>query len=130
MNTIYFVHFVAFLIIIQYCVFIIKTGLSRQKSGIKAPATSGDEMFERVYRVQTNTLEQLPIVLPLMYICSEVYRADIAAIFGIFFLVGRELYAWNYVKDPTKRGSGFVIGFLGSVSMMACCIYGLVNSLF
>lgn len=122
------IHIVSLFIILQYWFFSMMVGAYRQKTGIKAPATSGNFKFQCAYRIQLNTLEQLPLVLPLMYICASVYRIDIAAIFGAFFFIGRILYAISYMKDPTKRGMGMMIGFLGQISLLVCCIIGFIQN--
>ena len=41
------VHLVAVLAVIQYMVFSVLVGRARVRYGVKAPATSGHEMFER-----------------------------------------------------------------------------------
>ena len=41
-------------------------GRARGLYGIKAPAVTGHEMFERAYRIQMNTLENAVLVLPTL----------------------------------------------------------------
>ena len=47
---------VMLLALLQFFGFMIAVGRARARYGVKAPATSGNEDFERVYRVQMNTL--------------------------------------------------------------------------
>ena len=61
-----YVALVTLLLVIQYLTFTMLVGAARSKSGIKAPAIAGDEHFERAYRVQMNTLEQLVLTLPAL----------------------------------------------------------------
>ena len=42
----------------------LNVGRARVRFGVKAPATSGQPDFERVFRVHMNTLEWMPIFLP------------------------------------------------------------------
>ena len=52
------------LAIILFIATAIKVGAARGKYGIHAPATSGHPEFERIFRVQQNTLEQLVAFIP------------------------------------------------------------------
>ena len=116
---------VTILLLVQYKVFQGLAGAARGKGDIKAPAMTGDEAFERKSRVQLNTLENLVITLPAMWLCAHYYRADAAAILGIAFFVGRAIYSMSYVKDPARRGLGMMIGYLANVAMMLATLYGI-----
>jgi len=113
-------------LLIQYTFFSISAGIARGKADIKAPAMTGDETFERKLRVQMNTLEQLAITLPSMWICGVYFRADVAAILGLIFLVGRFIYSATYVNDPSSRAKGMMIGFLANMALILCCLYAAV----
>lgn len=119
---------VTLLIIIQYMYFTMSAGMARGKE-IKAPATSGDEIFERKLRVQLNTLEQMMVTLPTMWLCAHFFRADVAAVLGTIFIIGRFIYSATYVKDPSKRALGFVIGFLANVVLVLASLWGVVSKL-
>lgn len=120
---------VALLIIIQYFIFTLLVGAARTKTGIEAPAVTGDPDFERAYRVQQNTLEQLMLVLPALWLCATYFRSDVAAICGSIFIVGRFIYRAGYVADPKKRGLGMGIGMLATVAMALCSAWGIIISL-
>ncbi len=87
-------------------------GHARAKYGIKAPATTGNEYFERAYRVQLNTMEWALIFLPTLWVfacfVSDLY-AFVAALAG---LTGRVLYAVSYQHDPASRSLGFMLGMI------------------
>ena len=119
---------VSLLILLQYMYFTLRVGMARG-SEIKAPAVSGSELFERTLRVQLNTLEQLMVTLPAMWICAYFYRADAAAILGTAFIVGRFIYSASYVRDPAKRAPGFVIGFLANVLLILASLWGVISKL-
>jgi uncharacterized membrane protein YecN with MAPEG domain len=93
---------------------------------VQAPATTGDELFERALRVQVNTLEQLVITLPAMWISAMYYRPLLAAGLGLVFFLGRLLYRTGYMKDPAKRGPGMMIGFLANVALLLTALWGAV----
>ena len=106
------------LALIEYLVFQGFTGAARQKGGVEAPKTTGDETYERWYRVQLNTVEQLIIFLPALWLCAHLGAPTVATVAGFAFLVGRALYAVTYVKDPAKRTVGFVLGWLANVVLI------------
>ncbi|GAA5174873.1 MAPEG family protein [Niveibacterium umoris] len=85
-------------------------GRAREKYGIKAPATTGNEYFERAYRIQLNTIEWALIFLPTLWIFAAFVGDRHAMIAGLVGLAGRILYAVSYQRDPATRGTGFMIG--------------------
>ena len=58
------------LTLLLHQVLTINVGRARAKYKIMPPAMSGDENFERVVRVQQNTLEQLVFFLPALWLFS------------------------------------------------------------
>ncbi|MBO9710120.1 MAG: MAPEG family protein [Caulobacter sp.] len=91
---------------------------ARSKTGIQAPAMTGDPVLERHIRVQANTLEWLVIFLPSLWLFA-VYWSDLAAtICGAVWIVGRILYALGYVADPAKREVGFGIQALATAVLV------------
>ena len=53
----------------------IQVSKARATFGVKVPATSGHPDFERVFRVQMNTLEWMPIFLPSLWLFA-IYISD------------------------------------------------------
>ena len=99
---------VAALVLIEYMVIVWLTGQARGRYGVAAPAITGHPIFERWARVQGNTVEQLVLFFPGLWLFSTYVTADVAAALGVVFLVGRALFARGYVADPAQRGPGFV----------------------
>lgn len=87
----------------------INVGRARVRYGIKAPAVTGHEMFERAYRVQMNTLENAVLMLPAMWLYAGFIGDRGAAIGGGIWLVARIWYALAYLDSPAKRGPAFGI---------------------
>ena len=87
-------------------------GKGRHKYGIKAPAVTGHPVFERLYRVQMNTLEWAVMTLPCLWICAAFAGDALAASLGGVWLLGRVWYALGYAKSPELRAKGFVVGAL------------------
>lgn len=123
------VSLVSVLILVQYMFFCLQVGMARGRTGIAAPAMTGDEEFERHLRVQLNTLEQMAVTLPMMWICAHFFRPDVAAAAGAVFIVGRFIFRAAYLSDPSKRAPGMVMGFLANVVMILLTLWGLVAQL-
>ena len=124
-----YVALVTLLLLVEYMYFTGQAGMARGRAGIQAPAMTGDETFERASRVQLNTLEQLIITIPAMWICANYFRADVAAILGVIFLLGRLIYRSAYMKDPTTRVSGMVTGFLANIALILSAGWGVISNL-
>ena len=120
---------VTLLILLQYILFMMLVGKQRTLHGINAPAVTGHEMFERAYRVQMNTLEQMVVALTAMWVCGWFFSPMVAASLGGVFFIGRFLYWRSYMADPKKRGPGMIIGFLGYMGMIGCGLWGVIGQL-
>ncbi len=121
-----FVAFVTLLLLAQYLFFMAMTGKARDELGITAPATTGDEVFERILRVQLNTLEQLMVTLPAMWLCAHYFNASFAGIMGLVFFTGRVLYRKAYIAEPGTRATGMIMGFLANVLLLISAAFGVV----
>ena len=106
------------LVLLQYMWFAIQVGSMRGKHNIQAPATTGAPEFERMYRVHYNTMEQLVLFLPTMWMFGFLVNHLWAAGFGAVYLVGRFIYRAEYLKDPATRSLGFGMTFLPSAVML------------
>ncbi len=115
------------LALLEYVGISMLVGRARGKYGIKAPATTGHEVFERTFRVHQNTLEQLVVFLPALWLFGMHVSAGWGALLGLGFIVGRALYVQGYVADPEKRGPGFLIGFVANCVLL---VGGLIGALF
>jgi hypothetical protein len=105
-----------------------KVASARARYGVKAPAITGNEVFERHFRVQQNTLELLIVLVPGIYLFSRYFNPLWATALGVVYLLGRELYAASYVKNPAARGAGFGLSALPSWILAAGGLIGAVRS--
>ena len=121
-----YVHIVAVLAIAQFFYFGIMVGRARGKYGVDAPATSGHEMFDRAFRVQMNTLEQLVCFVPALLLADVYWPGAVIAGIGAVYIVGRFLYARSYTKDPATRALGFVLTVLPTFILLGAAGLGAV----
>lgn len=91
---------------------------ARTRYGIHAPACTGSEEFERYFRVQMNTQEQLIMMLPALWLCAIWVGELYAGIGGLIWAVGRIIYVVSYLKDPKSRSFGFILAFIPTIVMM------------
>ncbi len=96
----------------------IRVARARGKHGIAAPAITGNEDFERIFRVQANTLEWLPIYLPALWLFAFYWNDRIAAALGLVWIIGRILYMTGYSKAAGSRSNGFLIQSLAAAVLL------------
>ena len=120
---------VTVLVLLQYTWFGLQVGSMRVKHSVKAPATTGAPEFERMNRIHCNTMEQLVLLLPLMWLFAYFVDPIWAAGFGGVFLIGRFIYRSAYLKDPAGRSAGFTLTFLPSAVMAVWLLVAAVRNL-
>jgi len=120
---------VAVAALVQYFYFGILVGRARTRTGVAAPACTGDPVFERTFRVQQNTLEQIVIFLPALYLFGRYVSPGIGALVGVAFIVGRALYAAGYIRDPGERGTGFLVTVICQAVLVVGAALGALRAL-
>jgi glutathione S-transferase len=115
------------IVILFYLIVTMNVGRARGKYGIKAPAVSGNEKFERTYRVQMNSLEHLVFLLPAMWLFA-LSLSDLGGLIGgAIWVIGRIIYAFTYVRDPSSRTLGMMISFLAQIGLFLGATYGTIK---
>ena len=104
-----------------------RVSAARQKFGIKLPAMSGHPDFERVVRVHMNTLEWMPIFLPLLWLCAVYFSDGAAAVLGLVWIVGRALYLVGYSQAVEKRVTGFFIQAAACILLLIGAVAGIIT---
>ena len=99
---------------------------ARQKFGVIAPATTGDPDFERVFRVQMNTLEWMPIFLPLLWLFALYVNDWGAALLGLVWIAGRIVYIRGYSEAADKRHRGFALQSFACGALLIGVVAGIV----
>jgi glutathione S-transferase len=120
---------VTLLALLVYFLMSVQVGRARGKSGIHAPAMTGDPMLERAVRVHYNTLEWLPIFLVSLWLFAIYWNEMVAAGLGTVWIIGRLVYAASYMADPAKRSTGFMIQFLAGGALLLGALGKIVYSL-
>jgi glutathione S-transferase len=120
---------VTVLAVLQFFAFGILVGRARQKYQVAAPATTGNAVFERYFRVQMNTLETLVVFLPALWLFALQVNAAWAAGLGAVYLVGRQIYLHSYVKEPKSRSLGYGMSSLPIVIMLGWVLFVAVRQL-
>ena len=100
---------VSLIALLLYVAMGFRVGQARSKFGVAAPAITGHEDFERVFRVQANTLEWLPIFLTSLWLFALYWDDRVAAGLGAVWIIGRFLYMTGYSKAAPSRSTGFLI---------------------
>lgn len=113
-----YVAIVTILALLEFLLFGIMVGKARVKFDIPAPATSGHTVFERYFRVHMNTLEQLVVFLPTLWIFARYVSPVWGAALGVVFIIGRAVYAKSYLRDPKRRSFGFALSMLPVLLML------------
>ena len=122
------VHIVIGLALAQFVFFCFAVGKALGTYKVAAPATTGNEMFERYFRVQMNTLELLIIFLPSIVLFGQYFGSYIAAALGVIYLIGRMIYFMSYVKDPKSRSAGYGLSALPVMVLLAGVIIGAIRA--
>lgn len=120
--------------LLVYVWMIMRIGGARRRTGIDAPAMTGDPELERHLRVQANTVEWLVIYLPSLWLFAIYWNDLFAAAAGVVWIIGRILYALGYAADAKKRELGFVIQMLATAVLLfgalgkAIYVYAVVGT--
>jgi len=112
--------------LLLYFVMALAVGRARAKFGVPAPAISGHVDFERVFRVQANTLEWLPLFLISLWLFALYWSDLVAAALGLVWIIGRILYMTGYAKAAEARSLGFLIQFAATMTLLLGALGRLV----
>ena len=117
---------VTFFALAQYSLFGIQVGSLRAKYDVIAPSQTGHEQFERMNRVHLNTLEQLVVFIPALWMHAYYANPLYGALIGLVYIVGRFIYRAAYLKDPASRELGFSLTFIPSAVLLIWALVAAV----
>ncbi|MEG4015194.1 MULTISPECIES: MAPEG family protein [unclassified Microcoleus] len=115
--------------LILYFILTLNVGRARFKYKVSPPQMTGNPDFERVVRVHQNTLEQLILFLPSLWIFSQFISPIWAAGIGAVWIIGRILFAWGYYQAAEKRAAGFGISTLATLTLLGGSLIGIIMAL-
>jgi glutathione S-transferase len=101
---------------------------TRGKHKVFPPAMFGHAEVERALRVQGNTVEQVAIFLPLLWVATLYFHGWAPPAIGLVWCIARVMYAIGYMKEASKRGTGFGIASLASLALLVLSIWGVAAS--
>jgi glutathione S-transferase len=117
---------VTLLAVLFYFFLATRVAVARRRFDVKLPAIAGHPDFERVFRVHVNTLEWMPIFLPLLWLCALYLSDAVAALLGLVWIAGRVLYFKGYTEAVEKRVPGFFIQSTACVLLLVGAVAGIV----
>jgi glutathione S-transferase len=123
------VHLVTLGALIEFFVFGWMVGRAREKYGVKAPAITGNEIFERYFRVQQNTLELLIVFIPALWVAAQYWNPVWVAAIGAVYIIGRAIYCDAYVRDPARRTIWFLFSSAPVIVLIVGASIGAVRAL-
>jgi len=106
----------------------VRVPLARRRFGLSAPAITGPPEFERIFRVQLNTLEWMPIFLPLMWLFAYFISDAGAAALGVLWIAARIWYMVGYTAAAEKRGPGFGLQALVCGVLLIGVLVGIIGT--
>jgi glutathione S-transferase len=129
-SELYFVALVTMVTLVMYYFQGGMVGYARGKHGIKAPKTTGNDDFERIFRVHYNTLEQLPLFLIPLWLFAMTVSSEWAGWLGLVWLLGRVGFMYGYYKSADKRHSyGSMLSYLAGSILILGSFFGVISGL-
>jgi uncharacterized membrane protein YecN with MAPEG domain len=123
-----YVHLVIVLALLEFLLFGYAVGHARTRYKVPAPAMSGHEVFDRYFRAHMNTLEQLVVFLPSIWLFAHYVNAWAAVALGVLFILGRALYFRGYVQAAESRHAGFALSAIPNVTLLIGALIGVTRA--
>jgi len=121
---------VTLLALLEYSILGVMVGQARSKYGVEAPATTGNPDFERYFRVHANTLENLIVFIPALWIFSLTVSYQFGVALGLLFVIARIIYALGYLSAAAKRAPGAIASFLiNAILVLGSLIWLVIKAL-
>lgn len=120
--------FVTLLALGVYFALTLNVARARGRFKVTPPDTDGPQEFRRVYRVQQNTLEQMALFLPLLWLAAFSMGDLFAASFGCLWPLSRIIYARGYYDKAKRRSKGFIIGIFVNLVLFLGALAGVIGA--
>jgi glutathione S-transferase len=118
------------LMVLFYFFTAVRVGILRGRFGIRAPLCIGHPQFDRAYRVQLNTLEQMGIMLPVLWVAGfyPIAWSWLAPLIGVIWVAGRIAYSRAYMRDPDTRLAAAGFGGLCNLALFIIAVCGVARA--
>ncbi|XP_051513526.1 microsomal glutathione S-transferase 2-like [Myxocyprinus asiaticus] len=103
-------------------------GWSRMKHKILPPSVTGPAEFERTFRTHQNGVELYPIFLVVLWTSGIFCNEVLAALVGLLYIVGREMYFTGYINETKKRLPGFYLVLCAILILCRMASVGIIQS--
>lgn len=120
---------IVMLALLEFVYFTIRVGAFRGRYKIDAPKCTGDDTFERAFRVQQNTMEQLVIFIPAVYAFAYFVSSKWIWIPAALFIIGRLVYSRDYMGKPDSRAPGMIMTLLANVILVVGTLIALAQAM-
>ncbi len=105
-----------------------KVGKMRDTHNVQSPATTGNIEFERAFRAHQNTIEQLVIFLPCLWLGAAFIGDLLAGTLGLVWVGGRLLFV-NAYEAGESRFLGMWMTILPTMALFLAALFGAVQRL-
>ena len=100
----------------------------RTRAGIQPPAMTGSPEVERALRIHGNTIEQIVVFLPALWLAALYFQGWVPPIIGLIWCLGRIVYAVGYMAAANKRLIGFILTILPTLALLVLAVIGMVGA--
>ena len=107
-----------------------RVGKARGKYKIAAPSMTGNPNFERTVRVQMNTIENVMLFLPALWLFAAFVSGLWSALLGVIWLIARAWYVVAYQSAAAKRGPPFGISMLVILLLTLGSAWGVIHGFY
>lgn len=107
----------------------LRVARARSQFKVVPPSIEGPPEFARIYRIQVNTLEQIVLFLPVLWLCAAAWGDRWTALIGVVWPIGRIIYARGYAAAAEQRHRGFAIAMFATMALALGAIAGIVAAL-
>ena len=117
-------------ILIVLLTFGLSFNVGKRRGEFPPPTMTGDDAFNRAFRIHYNTIEHMVLFIPLMWVAVPYWGDRITAALAAVWLIGRLLYAITYQKDPSTRTPGLLISLLALLGVLIGSVILVFKALF
>jgi uncharacterized membrane protein YecN with MAPEG domain len=107
--------------------FAIGVARARRRTRIDAPAMTGHPVLERALRIQGNTVEQIVLFLPALWLAALYFPGWWAPALGLVWCVGRIIYSIVY-GTRKERFPGFALTIFPTLILILLAAIGVVQA--